>query len=353
MDHSYKYFENRACRYYPCHEGIEELNCLFCYCPLYQIEHCPGSPAFREKDGRRIKVCTACTFPHRAENYDRVIELVRTELSGRSDPENRRIRVGSRADRLSIAQAGILVRRIEAALPDVRAQIVIPDTTEDEALRRGDADMVVRRMEDLPLELSDDLPLAAFLAREDPGDALVLPEGRAEIDRALPAGVYGLRRELQLKELCPGIRTVPVTDDLATELVRLDGGQYSCLVAAASDLKRLGLGGRISRSFSPDEMTPAPCQGVLGVQAGTGGFEDVLAAVNDRDAMLRSIAERAYMKKLGAESGAPDSAYAFIENGVMHLTGMRYDAGTGRIIRDNISGSPDYAELLGYSLVCS
>ena len=77
MDNSYKYFENRDCKYYPCHEGIEELNCLFCYCPFYRLENCPGDPSFREKEGKRIKICTGCTFPHRAENYDRIIEIIR------------------------------------------------------------------------------------------------------------------------------------------------------------------------------------------------------------------------------------------------------------------------------------
>lgn len=77
MNNSDRFFANTECRFYPCHRGIEEINCLFCYCPLYHMEDCPGNPAFIEKDGRRIKVCTDCTFPHRAENYDAVIETLR------------------------------------------------------------------------------------------------------------------------------------------------------------------------------------------------------------------------------------------------------------------------------------
>ena len=29
MEDSYRYFENHACVYYPCHKGIEHMNCLF------------------------------------------------------------------------------------------------------------------------------------------------------------------------------------------------------------------------------------------------------------------------------------------------------------------------------------
>ncbi|MFW5671451.1 MAG: cysteine-rich small domain-containing protein, partial [Acetivibrio ethanolgignens] len=35
MENSYRFFENRECKYFPCHKGLKELNCLFCYCPLY------------------------------------------------------------------------------------------------------------------------------------------------------------------------------------------------------------------------------------------------------------------------------------------------------------------------------
>ena len=76
MENSYRYFENRACKYYPCHEGIEELNCLFCYCPLYSHEHCPGTYEYIDVPGGKIKSCMDCTFPHRAENYDIIIQFL-------------------------------------------------------------------------------------------------------------------------------------------------------------------------------------------------------------------------------------------------------------------------------------
>ncbi len=76
MENSSRYFENRDCKYYPCHEGIEHMNCLFCYCPLY-LGECIGNPRFYEKNGRQIKDCTYCTVPHRAENYDKVLARLR------------------------------------------------------------------------------------------------------------------------------------------------------------------------------------------------------------------------------------------------------------------------------------
>ena len=68
-----RYFCNRECEYYPCHEGIEEMNCLFCYCPLYLLPSCPGTPEYIETGKRKIKDCSHCIYPHALENYDSII----------------------------------------------------------------------------------------------------------------------------------------------------------------------------------------------------------------------------------------------------------------------------------------
>lgn len=76
MENSYKYFENRDCKYYPCHDGIDKINCLFCYCPLYNLTKCPGEYRYIDLNGKKIKDCMNCTFPHRAENYEKVIAFL-------------------------------------------------------------------------------------------------------------------------------------------------------------------------------------------------------------------------------------------------------------------------------------
>ena len=76
MGNSYKYFENRECQYYPCHEGEQNLNCLFCYCPFYSFEGCPGEYNYIETNGKKVKDCMKCTFPHEAKNYETIISLM-------------------------------------------------------------------------------------------------------------------------------------------------------------------------------------------------------------------------------------------------------------------------------------
>ena len=76
MNNSSRFFENKQCEYYPCHSGIEEMNCLFCYCPLYSLEHCPGKHGYVEIGGKKIKTCEDCTFPHEPGNYDKIIQFL-------------------------------------------------------------------------------------------------------------------------------------------------------------------------------------------------------------------------------------------------------------------------------------
>ena len=75
MENSYRFFENRDCEYFPCHDGLEEFNCLFCFCPIYHRRDCPGTPTYIETACGTIKDCSLCTFPHLPENYEAVLEL--------------------------------------------------------------------------------------------------------------------------------------------------------------------------------------------------------------------------------------------------------------------------------------
>ena len=76
MSNSYQYFENRECQYYPCHKGVDSMNCLFCYCPLYSMEQCPGNYRNIGKNDKKRKDCSDCTFPHKKESYEVIIKLL-------------------------------------------------------------------------------------------------------------------------------------------------------------------------------------------------------------------------------------------------------------------------------------
>ena len=72
IKNSCSYFKNIECEYFPCNNNInpENFNCIFCFCPLYNMENCGGNYTFTEKG---IKDCSNCTFPHIATNYTKII----------------------------------------------------------------------------------------------------------------------------------------------------------------------------------------------------------------------------------------------------------------------------------------
>lgn len=79
MKDDFCYFENHECKYYPCHKGSDNINCMFCFCPFYTFANCPGNPVFIERNGVKIKKCTDCVFPHLKDNYPKVISLLKAQ----------------------------------------------------------------------------------------------------------------------------------------------------------------------------------------------------------------------------------------------------------------------------------
>ena len=74
MNNSHRFFNNRECKYFPCHTvpDADQLNCLFCYCPLYAHgAQCGGFFSYTKKG---VKNCMGCRLPHMPEYYDTIID---------------------------------------------------------------------------------------------------------------------------------------------------------------------------------------------------------------------------------------------------------------------------------------
>lgn len=65
---NYKFFSNKKCKYYPCH-NLKEINCLFCYCPLYHMDDCGGNYKYTLNG---IKDCSDCNIIHTRDGWDYV-----------------------------------------------------------------------------------------------------------------------------------------------------------------------------------------------------------------------------------------------------------------------------------------
>lgn len=83
MKRGYDYFDNRDCKYFPCHQGAdpEHFNCLFCFCPLFFLEDCGGDGVIR----KGIKDCTPCLKPHGPGGYGFVLARLKREFADKDD----------------------------------------------------------------------------------------------------------------------------------------------------------------------------------------------------------------------------------------------------------------------------
>lgn len=282
-----------------------------------------------------------------------------------------KIRIGSRESSLAVIQSRMVMEKIAQAEPAAELELVTMKTTGDKildktldkiggkglfvreldaALRQGRADFTVHSLKDMPMEVPEDLPLAAFSQREDPRDVLVLPEGVTELDRSKPIGCSSRRRQLQLETLFPDMEIAPVRGNVQTRLAKLEAGQFSALVLAAAGLKRLGLENRISRYFSTEEILPAAGQGILVVQTRKGMPADCLRLVQDDQTACCARAERAFVRTLDGGCSSPVAAHAVITGETLTLTGYYVSPDESVQRKGSISGRLTDAENLGKTL---
>lgn len=282
-----------------------------------------------------------------------------------------KIVIGSRESRLAVVQSELVRAFIESRHPEIRVEILTMKTTGDKILDRTldkvggkglfvkeldkalldrRSDISVHSLKDMPMEVSEELPLLAFSGREDPRDVLVLPEGVTELNPAKPIGCSSLRRILQLRELYPQMECKSVRGNVQTRLSKLDSGEYSALILAAAGLKRLGLEHRISRYFEPEEMIPAAGQGILAVQGRAGEDASFLEGFEEEKARYAALAERSFVRFLNGGCSSPVAAHARVTGDTMQLLGLYYEEEIGAYQKGELSGPVTEAEELGRRL---
>lgn len=257
-----------------------------------------------------------------------------------------KVRVGSRESKLAVIQSEMVIDAIQNFDEKLETELITMKTTGDKildktldkiggkglfvkeldrALVSEEVDLTVHSLKDMPMDVSEELPLLAFSDREDPRDVLILPEGKKEIDFSKPIGCSSLRRQLQLKKLYPQAELAPIRGNVQTRLAKLDSGQFGAIVLAYAGIKRLGLEERVSRIFEVDEILPAACQGILVVQGRKGYEVPFLADFESEEAKLCALAERSYVRTLDGGCSSPVAAYATVEGDEIEITGFYVD----------------------------
>ncbi len=241
-------------------------------------------------------------------------------------------------------------RKLDASLAKIGGKGLFVKELED-AVARGDADVAVHSMKDVPMELVSGHVIAATLERADPRDAFVSNRYRALAN--LPAGARvgtsSLRRESQLRAARGDLTVQPLRGNVPTRLRKLDEGQYDAILLAAAGLKRLGLADRITALLPTDESLPAAGQGAIGIECRTDRRDllRLLAPLDHPQTSLAVRAERTVARLLAGSCNVPLAAYAEITAGQMRLRGYVGSPDGSAVARAMVEGPAADAERLG------
>lgn len=287
---------------------------------------------------------------------------------------SRHLVIGTRGSALALKQTDIAIEAIRAADPSVSTEVRVIKTHGDvdqnpipldtigkgwftqeieSALLEGSIHLAVHSLKDMADEMPGELHIGAYLAREDARDALITKNGMPleDLPEGAVIGTDSARRQVQMSALRPGVRMQSLRGNVLTRLDKLQSEPYDAIILAAAGLKRLGLEGKITRYFEPEEMVPAPGQGILAVQAHTIDAElhALLARITNADAALAARVERSFSHAIGGGCKAPTGAYAKRLGSECVLVGMVADK-DGTIVSETMRMPWDDCEALGVSL---
>ncbi|MFW9603922.1 MAG: hydroxymethylbilane synthase [Trichlorobacter sp.] len=284
------------------------------------------------------------------------------------------LRIGTRASQLALWQANWIKSELEKQYPGVTIELVKIKTLGDkildvplaqvggkglfvkeieEAMLRGDIDLAVHSMKDVPTEFPDGLGLVVTTLREDPRDALISRGVRfSDLPMGARIGTSALRRQAQLLAVRPDLEMVIIRGNVETRIRKLEEDKLDAVILAAAGLNRLGFSDAATELLSVDLSIPAIGQGALGLECRLDDHETraMLSFLNHSETAAAVSAERALLKRCEGGCQVPIAAHATVSNGVMTLTGLIGSVNGATIVKAERHGSMDDAVQIGTEL---
>ncbi len=276
----------------------------------------------------------------------------------------RKIRIGSRASRLALVQAEMIIEALKNKFPQYDYEIIkiitkgdkILDKTLDKiggkglfvkeiqsALLENEIDLAVHSMKDMPAESPEGLILAAITKREDPRDVLVTKKNLLwnQLPQGATIGSSSLRRQAQLLHLKPDLRVEAIRGNVETRLSKIQTQNLDAVILAAAGLNRLGLAERAVHYFDVKQFTPAVGQGALGCEIRKSDQElvEMLQQINHEETYNTVMAERSFLKVMEGGCHVPIGAYGEKIGEEIILTGMVASTDGFQMIRETQKGS--------------
>lgn len=256
------------------------------------------------------------------------------------------IRIGTRKSKLALIQTELVKAQILKYFPNEEIEIVHVVTHGDKVLDKplGEIggkgvftkeieeklldktiDIAVHSAKDVPMELAGGLCLGAVLLRDDNRDVILKRKETKKTGVGSVIGTSSLRRELQIKQLYPGVVIKSLRGNVGTRIDKLKSGEYDAIILAAAGLKRLGLDNDDALDYiytDNEKFVSAAGQGILAIECRNGDLKEVMEALDDKAARVCLEAEREFLRSLDGSCNAPCGAHCIISRENFEFRGM-------------------------------
>jgi hydroxymethylbilane synthase len=290
--------------------------------------------------------------------------------------EKMTLRIGTRASQLALWQANWVKSELEKKHPGLEVTLTKIKTQGDkildvplamvggkglfvkeieEAMLRGEIDIAVHSMKDVPTFFPEGLALRCITEREDPRDIVVLRPGFKSF-RDLPQGARigtsSLRRKAMLLHLRPDFQMVDIRGNVETRIRKLTEDNLDAVVLAAAGMHRLGFTGQIGEYLPTDVSLPAIGQGALGIESRIADAEvnALIDFFNHPETAAAVKGERAVLRRLEGGCQVPIGAYGEVKDGQLTLTGVVASVDGARFLKKTVVCKPEESEKVGISL---
>ena len=286
------------------------------------------------------------------------------------------IKIATRKSILALWQSEHIKARIESKHNDIKVELIGMKTKGDvildtplakiggkglftkeleDSMLKGETDIAVHSLKDVPVVFPEGLKLAAICSREDTRDAMISEKFAkfSDLPHGAKVGTTSLRRKMQLLIMRPDLEIISLRGNVQTRLRKLKEGEFDAIILAMAGINRLNIKAEVAHiyTFGFDEMIPAMGQGALGVEArDEKKILDEISFLNDETAVIETTIERDFVSVLEGGCQVPIGISARLKD-----DGISIDAIVGlpdgsEFIKDSLKTSKDKFQSVGKEL---
>ena len=222
----------------------------------------------------------------------------------------------------------------------------------EEELLKGNIDIAVHALKDLPSLETEGLVSDVYLKRNDPREILISKDNKSfqELENNSIIGTSSFRREAQIKQLRSDLKTKLIRGNVDTRIKKLENNEYQAIILAYAGIKMLGKEKKISQIFSINQILPSVGQGIISIQSRIEDekINNITKKANDEETSLSAITEREMLRVLGGDCQTAVAGLATLKNNKIFMNCELFSIDGKQKFIFSIEGNKNEAKEIGY-----